>query len=122
MSDKIGRKPVAFMGFGLYSIVCAGFIFSNSAAVIFLLFMIYGVHYGILRTMDKTFVSDLATRATRATALGSYQTTVGLAALPASLIAGILWDTISATAPFYYGMIISAAAVALLLLFVKDTL
>lgn len=121
LSDKIGRKPVAFMGFGLYTLVCAGFIFSNSAAMIFFLFMLFGVHYGILRTMEKTFVADLAPKAIRATALGSYQTTVGLAALPASLIAGLLWDNISAVAPFYYGAVLSAIAAVLLLIFVKDT-
>lgn len=45
---------------------------------------------------------------------------VGFCALPASLIAGILWDQIGIFIPFYFSLILTSLSI-ILLLFVKET-
>jgi MFS family permease len=64
--------------------------------------------------MTRALVVDLVPAHLRATALGGYTFAIGLAALPASLVAGLLWDTVSPSAPFVFSAILmSAAAIAL---------
>jgi len=65
-------------------------------------------------------VADLVPRTQLGTAYGLYDATVGLMALPASLIAGVLWqgmggwDGLGPSAPFIFGAGTALLAVALL--------
>ena len=93
-----------------------GFAFFNSLAAFIVLFALYGVVYAIVDGNQRAFVSDLSTEKLRATALGTFHTATGLVALPASLIAGFLWQ-ITPTITFIYGSILSMASVLLFLIF-----
>lgn len=119
MSDRIGRKPVLMLSFALWGIICLSFIFIHSELSILAAFILYGFHKGGLDTVQKTFVSELSPEKYRASGLGGFQMAVGLCALPASLIAGALWDSISMEAPFYFSLALTAIAVAALT-FVKE--
>ena len=116
LSVKIGRKKVITFGYLLFSLTCLGFAFFNSLAAFIVLFALYGVVYAIVDGNQRAFVSDLSTEKLRATALGTFHTATGLVALPASLIAGFLWQ-ITPTITFIYGSILSMASVLLFLIF-----
>jgi len=116
LSDKIGRKKVITFGYLLFSLTCLGFAFFNSLAAFIVLFALYGIVYAIVDGNQRAFVSDLSTEKLRATALGTFHTATGLVALPASLIAGFLWQ-ITPTITFIYGSILSMASVLLFLIF-----
>jgi len=116
LSDKIGRKKVIIFGYLLFSLTCLGFAFFNSLAAFIVLFALYGIVYAIVDGNQRAFVSDLSTEKLRATALGTFHTATGLVALPASLIAGFLWQ-ITPTITFIYGSILSMASVLLFLIF-----
>ena len=120
LADKIGRKPVLFLSFAFWIVVCSTFIFSTSHIAIITAFAIYGLHKGSLEPVQRTLVSELAPEEYRASALGAFQMIIGIFALPASIAAGVLWDTISINAPFYFSLGLSAASI-LLLLFVKES-
>ncbi|HJH25227.1 MAG TPA: MFS transporter [Methanophagales archaeon] len=113
LSDRIGRRKVLIFGYFLFSVTCLGFAFFDSLAAFLVLFPLYGVVYAMIDGNQRAFVSDLSTEELRATALGSFHTVIGLVALPASLTAGILWQTISPNATFVYGSVISFIAVVL---------
>ena len=100
LSDKIGRKKVLMLSYVFWGLVCLSFIFLRSHLAIILTFVLYGLHRGALEPVQKTFVSELSPIKYRASSLGGFQMVVGLCALPASLIAGILWDKISIFMPF----------------------
>jgi MFS family permease len=119
LSDKIGRKALMVLAFISWGAVCLSLIFWTSHVVIVLAFALYGLHKGILDTVQTTFVSELSPERYRATGLGVFQMCVGLCALPASLVAGLLWDQISILAPFYLSIVLTAVATALLM-FVKE--
>ena len=70
---------------------------------IWILFACYGIYYGIVEGVARAFVADMVPAEKRGTAYGFYHGVVGLTLLPASLIAGWLWDAVNPAAPFYLG-------------------
>ena len=103
LSDRLGRKRVIFLGWLVYALVYLGFAVATSTWQIWLLFACYGIYYGIVEGVVRAFVADLVPEEKRGTAYGLYHGVVGLTLLPASLIAGWLWDAVSPAAPFYLG-------------------
>lgn len=112
LSDKIGREKVLLMGYTLFAIMTIGFAFLHSLSMYIVLFAAYGVVKGIVDGNQRAFVSDLSKQSALGTSLGAYHTVNGLFALPASLIAGILWG-ITPAATFLYGAIVSTLAALL---------
>jgi len=120
LSDRVGRKPVMFLAFGAWAAVCAGVLLTDSLPAVAALFVFYGVHKAALEPVQRTIAAELAPQPYRASVLGGFQMVIGLAALPASILAGLLWDKVGQKAPFFLSLGLTAAA-ALLLLFVKET-
>lgn len=119
LSDRIGRKPVLMLSFLLWVGVCVSFLASQNHLIITLTFVSYGMHKGALEPVQKTLVSELAPSEFRASCLGGFQMVVGLCALPASLIAGALWEILGMSAPFYLSSALALIA-CILLAFVKE--
>jgi len=120
LADRFGRKPVLFLSFILWALVCLNFMVSQSYWVVMINFILYGLHKGALEPVQKTFVAELAPVAYRASSLGAFQMIIGLCALPASFIAGLLWSQVNLLAPVYLSFGLTFIAVVLLF-FVKET-
>jgi len=120
LSDRVGRKPVLFMAFGAWSAVCAGAVLGAGLAAAAALFVLYGVHKAALEPVQKTIAAELAPQPYRASVLGGFQMVIGLTALPASLLAGLLWDRAGRRVPFVLSLVLTTVAAALLLL-VRET-
>lgn len=120
ISDKIGRKKVLMLSLAFFAIMCIGFIFFNAWYLVILLFVLYGLYKAGFDTIQRTFASELAKPELRASSLGGLQMVIGLCALPSSIIAGFLWETIGSWAPFAFSAILSIIAI-ILLFFVKET-
>ena len=120
LSDRIGRKRVMAMGWGVYALVYLGFALAGEAWQVWLLFAGYGVYYGIAEGVARAFVADLVPAEKRVTAFGLYHGVVGLSLLPASLIAGWLWQAFSPEAPFFLGAGLAALAAIGMLLFIRE--
>lgn len=116
VSDRIGRMWLILGGYTIFSLVYLGFAIVKDPWMIFVLFAFYGTHLGMTEGVIKAFVADLVPEEARGTAYGVYHTAVGLTLLPASIIAGVLWQYYGASAPFYFGFATSITAVALLLI------
>ncbi len=121
LSDKIGRRRLLVGGWLLYAIIYLGLGMAQTAVQIIVLVVIYGIYYGLTVGAAKSFVADLVPQTQRGTAYGWYNGAVGLAALPASLLAGLLWQGIGSwngfgvQAPFLFGAALSLAAAGLFL-------
>ncbi len=120
LSDYIGRKRVLMIGYFLWAAVCFAVLTAQGRTVIFLIFIMYGLHKAALDPVQRTLVTELSPPAFRASSLGAYQMVIGLCALPASLAAGIIWEKAGALAPFALSLGLTAFS-AFLLLFVKET-
>jgi MFS family permease len=119
LSDRIGRKPILFIAYAFWAAVCLIVLLSRSQALIVLVFVFYGVHKAALDPVQRTMVCELSPLAFRASCLGGFQMIIGLCALPASLIAGVLWESFGTHAPFYFSLGLTLVA-GILLIFVKE--
>ncbi|MCX7795381.1 MAG: MFS transporter [bacterium] len=103
LSDRIGRKRLIVIGYLFYGLVYLGFAIVKNQSTLWLLFALYGIYIGLTEGVQKALISDIAPIDTRATLIGLHATLEGIGLLPASFIAGLLWNNISASAPFYFG-------------------
>jgi MFS family permease len=117
LSDKIGREKVIILGYLLFSVASLGFAFLTSLPAFMVLFALYGISYAAVDGNQRAFVSDLSSQQLKATALGTFHAVIGLVALPASLIAGFLWQNIAPEAAFIYGSITGFISVILFIAF-----
>lgn len=117
LSDKVGREKVILIGWLAYALAYLGFGFARQNYQIWILFAFYGLYYATTEGVAKAFVADLVAPAYRGRAYGIYNALIGVVTLPASLIAGLLWDKFSPATPFLFGAIMAIAASLMLLLF-----
>jgi MFS family permease len=103
LSDQIGRRALLIAGYAVYGMVYLGFVLASGAAGLWALFGLYGVYTACTDGVEKALLADLAPADLKATILGLHATIVGLGLLPASLLAGGLWDWLGPTAPFALG-------------------
>jgi MFS family permease len=120
LSDRLGRRKVIAIGWAVYALVYLGFAVSGSVWHMWALFGAYGIYYGIVEGVAKAFVADLVPAERRGTAYGYYQGVVGLMLLPASVLAGWLWDTVGPASPFYLGAGLAFLAMLGLLFLLKE--
>lgn len=117
VSDRLGRRNVIMAGYLVFAVVYAGFGLAHSPLTVWVLFGCYGIYSALTQGVQRAFAADLACAGARGTGLGAYHMLTGLALLPASVVAGYLWDAVSPSATFYYGAataLISAVLLAVL--------
>jgi MFS family permease len=111
LSDRLGRFGLLVGGFILYALVYLGFAFVQTPWQVWGLFALYGLHLGMTQGLLLALVADNIPANLRGTAFGFLNLAIGLALLPASLLAGWLWQTLGAEAAFIAGSFFAIAAV-----------
>lgn len=117
LSDRVGRIPLIAAGWVVYGLSYIGFAFASRAWQVWPLFALYGVYYAASEGVGRALIADVVGSEARGRAYGVYNMVIGLAALPAGLIAGLLWDHLGPRAPFLFSAVVALFAVALLLIF-----
>ncbi len=117
LSDKIGREKLIILGFFVYSVVYYFFGKFNNINVFILLFMLYGIYSALTDGSQKSMISDIISKDLKGTGFGIYHAVLGITLLPASLIAGVLYDKVNSTAPFYFGSAMAFIAAILMIIF-----
>jgi MFS family permease len=110
LSDRIGRRPTLIMGWALYAAVYVGFAVADSAWHAWALFAVYGVYFGLTEGSERALVADLVPLERRGTAFGWYNLAIGLGALPASLMFGVIWDRAGPAIAFIMGASLALVA------------
>jgi MFS family permease len=111
LSDRIGRKIVINTGWGIYAFVYISFallvFLSPDLQIIatFILFAVYALFYAFTEGTEKAFVADLVSDEKRGTAFGLFNFSIGLGALPASIIFGFLYSYFDKIFPGYGGTV-----------------
>jgi MFS family permease len=121
LSDRVGRRPVLSLGYGVFGITCVGFALASTTWHAIVLFATYGLFRGITDGVQKAYISDLVVPKLRGTAMGTFDSVVGIAAFPASFIAGVIWSTINPEATFVYGAVLSISAAVLMLIALRKS-
>lgn len=114
LSDRVGRKGLLVGGYLIFSLVYFGFAFCGSKPLMVLIFVVYGVFTAMTAGVERAFIAEIAPAELKGTMLGLHSTLAGIALLPASVIAGALWDGVGASAPFVYGGALSLLSAVIL--------
>jgi MFS family permease len=120
LSDRIGRRRLIISGWLVYAAIYLGFAFAQAAWQVWILYVAYGLYYGMAYGSANALVADLVPEHLRGTAYGTYHAIIGVLAFPASFIAGLLWQGAGAwngfgpSAPFIFGGSLALVAVLLM--------
>ncbi|MFH1223872.1 MAG: MFS transporter [Pseudomonadota bacterium] len=111
LSDKKGRKRLMVFGYLLYAVVYLsfGFITPDRSYLLWLCWPLYGLYNAMTKGVEKAFVAETAPEHSKGTALGFYNTIVGIGLLPASVIAGFLF-VLSPCLVFIFGGVMALTA------------
>ena len=122
LADRFGRTRTILAGWAVYAAAYVGFAFVRGTHAIWGLFALYAVFYGLTEGAERALVADMAPAHVRGKAFGAFHASVGLAALPASVLFGVLWKAFGPRAAFLAGAGVAAlAAVSLLVFRASDT-
>lgn len=111
-SDRIGRPRVILAGWLLYALTYAGMAMASAGWHVWALFVVYGAYFALTEGVERALVADLAPPEARGTAFGAYYLAIGIAALPASLLTGFLWQAWGSAVAFGTGATFALAAAA----------
>lgn len=114
LSDRIGRVPTIAVGYALFAGMCFLFMYEIGPILIAFAFILFGLSNGFMDGVQRAFISDLASEDMRASSLGTYHMSVGLARLPSSIVAGALWTSVGVQYTFMYGVVLSVIAATML--------
>jgi MFS family permease len=115
LSDRVGRRGLMLAGWAIYAAVYAGFAIWSEPRALIALFLVYGLFYGCTEPVERAWVSALAPGGLRGSAFGAYHGAIGPAALPASVVFGLLLDRVGAGPAFLTGAVLAALAALVLL-------
>lgn len=110
LSDRVPRVRLILAGWAIYAFTYLALGFVHDVRLVWLLFVIYGVHYGLTEPAEKALVKDLAPAAIHGRAFGYYNFVLGISAIPASLLTGTLWDRFGAASALGAGAAVSLVA------------
>jgi len=119
LSDRIGKEKILIAGYLIYAIVYYGFGVTSHAGAIVALFAMYGLYSAATDGIQKAFISDITDKNRQGTGLGIYNALLGITLLPASLIAGVLYDKVNSRVPFYFGAAMALVSAVLMIFFVR---
>ena len=115
VADRVGKRRLVTGGFFVYGLVYMGFALAGQGSHLWPLFLVYGIYMAFTDGMARAMVAELSPEERRGTFLGLYHTGIGLMAVAASVLAGVLWDVLGKPAPFWLGASTGFAAAALML-------
>lgn len=118
LSDRLGKEKVLIGGFLIYTIVYFGFGIASGIGTIVALFALYGLYSAATDGIQKAFIADMVDENKKGTAMGIYNALLGITLLPASLVAGLLYDKVDSHLPFYFGAVMAFLAAVLMIFFI----
>jgi len=117
LADRVGKEKILIVGFLIYAVVYYGFGVTTRMSAIIALFALYGLYSAATDGIQKAFISDMIGNNKKGTGLGIYNALLGVTLLPASLIAGSLYDNVNSSVPFYFGAATAGISAILMLIF-----
>jgi MFS family permease len=114
LSDRLGRRTLIGLGWIVYALVYFGFAIFDTTLAVVVIFLSYGLFFGLTEGVEKAWIADLAPAPARGTAFGIYNGMLGVGSLVASVLFGLLWTRVSPQAAFMTGAGLAMVAAALL--------
>lgn len=109
-SDRIPRAKLIVAGWMVFAGTYLAFGVASEPWHAWVLFFLYGAHFGLTEPAEKALVKDLAPPEARGRAYGFYNFIIGISAIPAGLLMGTLWESFGAFTALATGASIAAAS------------
>ncbi len=116
LSDRLSRKHLIIAGWIVYAVTYALWGIVTGPAWMVALFLVYGLYSAATEGTERAFVADFVPAERRGTAFGWFHLTVGVSALPASVLFGELWKAYGSRAAFGVSAGLAVAASVFLVL------
>jgi len=112
VSDRYGRRVLLMAG--LVALIAADIVLAWAPSVMAVMVgvALWGLHMGLTQGVLSTLVADATPPDLRGTGFGAFNLLSGVAALFASVIAGVLWDAWGAAPVFLMGAAFASVALA----------
>jgi MFS family permease len=110
LSDRIGRRVTIATGWLLYAAAYAGLALADRTWLVWALFGVYGLFHALTEGPERALVADLAPRLGLGRAFGLFHAVTGALLLPASLLTGVLWESVSPGAALLTGSALALVA------------
>lgn len=121
LSDRFGRRRLIGTGWIAYAAIYLVLGYGGLKPwSVWALFIAYGLFIAATEGAEKALVADFVPRAQLGTAFGWYHLVLGITLLPASLLFGSLWESISVFTAFAFGAGCALLAAGLLFFWVRD--
>lgn len=114
LSDRVGRVKTIAVGYVFFAAACFFFVYEIGPVLIGVAFIIFGLSNGFVDAVQRAFICDMAPEGMRASSLGTYHMSVGIAKLGSNIIAGALWSFLGVQFIFMYGVVMSVMAATML--------
>lgn len=110
LADRWDRRKMVVSGWILYAAVYAAWGVAKGPVWMVGLFLVYGLYSAATEGAERALVADFVPADRRGTAFGWFHLAVGAAALPASLLFGVLWSRFGAPAAFGLSAVLAILA------------
>lgn len=115
-SDRVPRVRLIVVGWLVYAATYLAFGLAQRAWHAWAIFLVYGLYHGLTEPAEKALVRDLAPEHARGRAYGAYHFVIGIAAVPAGVLTGFVWQRFGAASALTMGSAFALAS-SLALLF-----
>ena len=113
--DRFGPRPLIFAGWIIYALIYLAFSAAESALAGWGFFMTYGLFHALTEPAERTMVANLVGPGQKGLAFGWFNLAIGIAALPASLIFGALYEVYGPAIAFSWSAILAMVAAVMLI-------
>ena len=121
LSDRFGRRPLIVTGWIAYAAIYLVLGWGGLKPwSVWALFIAYGLFIAATEGAEKALVADFVPRRQLGTAFGWYHLVLGITLLPASLLFGLLWESVSVFTAFAFGAGCAMLGAGLLLFWGRD--
>lgn len=110
-ADSFGKKRMIILGWAYYSLIYFCFAFITSLTPLIIIFLSYGIFFGMSEPAERALVAELVPVSVRGTAFGFFHSVVGFSSLPASILFGLIWQNYGASWAFITGALFSLLAI-----------
>jgi MFS family permease len=114
LADSMGRGSSMLIGWLAFSLSFLLLAVVEDGAGLWTVSVFYGLFAGMSEGAERAIISDHAQPRERGTAFGWYHLMTGIAAIPAGLLFGSIWQFQSAAAAFLFAGALGACAALLL--------
>ena len=114
LADRFGLRTIMLVGWVAYSLTFLMLSQVTGSTELWLAVIFYGLFAGLSEGAERALISDYAQTSEHGTVFGWYHLMVGISAIPAGLLFGLIWHYQSASAAFLFAGGLSTLAAMLL--------